>query len=86
MAALTIGTGASSLSTGVFGRGRIVFQNLGPGVIYFDADAVATTTTGLQLPVGAVYEFPVDTAAEVSLSFISTQASTDLRYVNIGGD
>lgn len=65
---------------------RPVIQNLGPGVLYLDSDPDVTVDSGLQLPVGAVYEFAQPLAGnEVSLSLISSLANTDVRVL-VNGD
>lgn len=84
MASTLVGTTATTLPRG--GRGFLIIQNLGPGVIYIDVDETATTSGGLQIPVDAVYEFPSNAGAEVEVSVISTEASTDVRTLIVGQD
>ena len=65
---------------------RPVIQNLGPGVLYLDSDPDVTVDSGLQLPVGAVYEFFYPLAGQdVGLSLISSLANTDVRVL-VNGD
>lgn len=66
---------------------RPVIQNLGPGVLYLDSDPDVTVNSGLQLPVGAVYEFLMPLAgSDAGLSLISSLANTDVRILLNGDD
>ncbi len=76
-----VGTSAQKVVAG--GRQRPVIQNLGPGVIYLDTGGTVTVSTGLRIPVGAVYEFPTS-GSEDDIWIIATEADTDVRVIEIG--
>lgn len=82
MAQVTVGTTAQLLT--LSGRGHIILQNLGPGNIFFDVDATAASTTGVQIPAGNLYEFLTDAADETQYSVIADAAGTDVRYMIVG--
>lgn len=84
MAHLSLGTTAVAIPAG--GRGVYVIQNLGPGVVYLDVDADATTTAGIRIGVNELYEFPTIVADESLYSLISDQVGTDVRYMVIGNN
>lgn len=56
MAQITVGTTAVALTFS--GRQQPVIQNLGPGIVEVDRDPALTFGTGIQIAVGAAYEFP----------------------------
>lgn len=78
---ITVGTAAVAIPS--FGRGRLLIQNLGPGVVYFDTKGSVSVSTGLKLPVGAVYESASPSAGD-DVRLIADAANTDVRYVRIG--
>jgi hypothetical protein len=83
MATITVAQGA--YNTGYTATEMPVIQNLGPGVLYIGATSTNLSTEGLQLPVGAVYEFPrivQDGAGAVWIQAIG--ASCDVRMLNVG--
>jgi hypothetical protein len=83
MATITTAAGATQLA--YTGTQMPVIQNLGPGVLYLGATSANLATEGLQLPVGAVYEFPrivQDGAGAVWIQAIG--ASCDVRTLNVG--
>ena len=83
MATITTAAGATQLS--FTGTQMPVIQNLGPGVLYLGATSDTLSTEGIQLPVGAVYEFPrvvQDGAGAVWIQAIG--ASCDVRTLNVG--
>jgi hypothetical protein len=83
MATITTAAGATQLS--FTGTQMPVIQNLGPGVLYLGATSDNLSTEGIQLPVGAVYEFPrvvQDGAGAVWIQAIG--ASCDVRTLNVG--
>lgn len=64
---------------------RPVFQNLGPGNLFFSTSPTNVATNGLKLPVNAVYELPtalVEGAGEVW--FVAVSDNCDVRMVNVG--
>jgi len=62
-----------------------VLQNLGPGVVYLDTSDDVAVATGLQLPVGAAYEWPHDLSQSGSaIWLVATAADTDVRYLVVG--
>jgi hypothetical protein len=69
------------------GRGntRPMMQNLGPGDIYFDNKPDVTPETGIQMAVGAIYEYPTDLQRGGGFVYmVSDQDNTDLRYITVG--
>jgi hypothetical protein len=76
---LTAGTTAVPLPAV---RGPVTVQNLGPGTVYYDADPAVTTGTGVRLSVGEIRQLSI--AAVGALYLISSQASTDVRYLAAG--
>jgi len=83
MATITTAAGATQLA--YTGTTMPVIQNLGPGVLYLGATSTNLSTEGIQLPVGAVYEFPrvvQDGAGAVWIQAIG--ASCDVRTLNVG--
>lgn len=64
-------------------RSRPVIQNLGPGDLYLDTDGDVDANSGLKLIPTAVYEFPV-AGAGMNVWVVATQASTDVRVIEIG--
>lgn len=80
---LILGTTAQSVPTE--GRARPVIQNLGPGKVYLDTNNGVTTSGGLQLPVGAIYEFHVGAGFNAGgVWLVSDAANTDVRIIGIG--
>jgi hypothetical protein len=64
---------------------RPIFQNLGPGNLFFNTSAANVATNGIKLPVNAVYELPtalVEGAGEVW--FVAVSENCDVRIVNVG--
>ena len=64
---------------------RPIFQNLGPGNLFFSTSPNNVATNGLKLPVNAVYELPtalVEGAGEVW--FVAVSENCDVRIVNVG--
>jgi len=75
----------TSVKTEYSGDAQPVIQNLGPGVLYIGSTDNDLPTNGLQLPVGAVYEYPaklVDGAGAVWLC--ATGDNCDVRLLNVG--
>jgi hypothetical protein len=80
---VTVGTTAMKLP--VNGSATPVLQNLGPGVLYLDNSPAVDTSTGFQLPAGAVYEFPRDLGAGGGAIYVvASAANTDLRVLVVG--
>ena len=63
---------------------RPIFQNLGPGTLYFSTASANVATEGLKLPVLAVYEPTslVEGAGEVW--FVAVGDTCDVRILNVG--
>ena len=67
------------------GTMRPVIQNLGPGDLYLSTNNTNITTTGLKLPINAVYEIPAvlnEGAAQVWLA--ASGGNCDVRIINVG--
>ena len=67
------------------GSMRPVIQNLGPGDLYLSTNNTNITTTGLKLPINAVYEIPAtlnEGAAQVWLA--ASGGNCDVRIINVG--
>lgn len=80
---ITVAQGA--YNTGYTATMQPIIQNLGPGILYVGQTSSNLATEGLQLPVGAVYEFPknlVDGTGEVWV--LATGATCDVRIINVG--
>lgn len=83
MPTITVAQGA--YNTGYTATQMPVIQNLGPGILYVYSASTNITTEGLQLPVGAVYEFPEvvqDGAGAVWIQ--ATGGNCDVRLMNVG--
>lgn len=83
MATITVAQGA--YNTGYTATQMPVIQNLGPGVLYLGTSSASLSTTGLQLPVGAVYELPAvvqDGAGAIWIQAIG--GDCDVRMLNVG--
>jgi hypothetical protein len=80
---LTPATGA--YNTGYSGNQAPIIQNLGPGTLYVGSTSSNLTTEGLQLPVGAVYEFPTTMVEGAGAVWIQASgANCDVRILNVG--
>jgi hypothetical protein len=74
-----------SYKTEYEGDAQPIIQNLGPGVLYIGSTNDSLATKGLQLPVGAVYEYParlVDGGGYVWL--LASGDNCDVRLQNVG--
>jgi hypothetical protein len=83
MATITVAQGA--FNTGSTATQMPIIQNLGPGTLYLNTVSTNISTDGLQLPVGAVYEFPKvvqDGAGAVWIQAIG--GDCDVRIINVG--
>jgi hypothetical protein len=83
MATITVAQGA--FNTGYTATQMPIIQNLGPGTLYLNTVSTNISTDGLQLPVGAVYEFPKvvqDGAGAVWIQAIG--GDCDVRIINVG--
>lgn len=76
-----VGTTAQSI-TGLDRAGRVI-QNLGPGDLYVDTDAEATTTGGLKIAVGEAISLGAG-SSETIISLVASAADTDVRVVRMG--
>ena len=64
---------------------RPLFQNLGPGNLFFSTSPTNVASNGIKLPTGAVYELPtslVEGAGEIW--FVAVSENCDVRIVNVG--
>jgi hypothetical protein len=62
-----------------------MLQNLGPGLVYFDNDPDVSIETGIQMSVGAVYEFPRDVSIGGGLVWlVADQDDCDVRSMRVG--
>lgn len=83
MATITVAQGA--YNTGYTATQMPVIQNLGPGILYLGATSTDLTTEGIQLPVGAVYEFPAVVQEGAGAVWIQASGGTcDVRLLNVG--
>jgi hypothetical protein len=67
------------------GSQRPIFQNLGPGTLYFGTSNINVASNGIKMPVNAVYELPtslVEGAGEIW--FVAVDGSCDVRALNVG--
>ena len=74
-----------TIKTEYSGDAQPVVQNLGPGVLYIGSTSNDLFNTGLQLPVGAVYEYParlIDGAQFLWLHAVG--GNCDARLLNVG--
>jgi hypothetical protein len=77
--------GAAAVQAPFSATARPVFQNLGPGTLYFNTSNANVATEGLKLPVNAVYELPVtlvEGAGEIW--FVAVSGNCDVRIINVG--
>jgi hypothetical protein len=80
MAALTVGVTAVMLP--VDGQLQPWVQNLGPGIVYLDNTSTVTTTTGLKLIVGAIFNFTESIQEHGGAAYlISDTPATNVRYM-----
>jgi len=80
---ITVAQGA--YNTGYTATQMPIIQNLGPGTLYLNTVTTNIATDGLQLPVGAVYEFPrvvQDGAGAVWIQ--ASGGDCDVRILNVG--
>lgn len=62
-----------------------IVQNLGPGDLYIGTSSTSLTTTGLRLPVNAVYEFPNTLAEGAGQLWLQANLDDcDARIINVG--
>ena len=62
-----------------------IIQNLGPGTLYISASSTDLVNSGIQLPTGAVYEFPTTLVEGSGTVFIQASGSNcDVRMMNVG--
>jgi hypothetical protein len=82
---MVITTAQGAYNTGYAGTNQPIIQNLGPGILYVGNVESNLTTEGLQLPVGAVYEFPeVVIEGPGAIWIQASDANCDVRILNIG--
>lgn len=62
-----------------------MLQNLGPGIVYFDADPDVAPDTGIQMQVNTVYEFPRDLSnGGGGIWLVADTADCDVRIIRVG--
>jgi hypothetical protein len=73
------------------GSQRPIFQNLGPATLYFSTDTNNIASSGIKMPMNAVYEMPAELSAGAGAIFfvaVSTDPEVaqicDVRYLNVG--
>lgn len=67
------------------GNARPMVQNLGPGLVYFDNRDNVSIETGIQMPVGSIYEFPTDLQRGGGYVYlVADQDDTDVRFMTVG--
>jgi hypothetical protein len=82
---MVITTAQGAYNTGYQNSQAPIIQNLGPGTLYVGNTSSNLTTEGLQLPVGAVYEFPAPLAEGAGAVWIQASgANCDVRILNVG--
>ena len=82
---MIVTAGAAAVQAPFSATARPVFQNLGPGTLYFSTTSANVATEGLKLPVNAVYELPVtlvEGAGEIW--FVAVSGNCDVRIINVG--
>jgi hypothetical protein len=83
MATITVAQGA--YNTGYTATQQPCVQNLGPGTLYLGSTSTNLLTEGIQLPVGAVYEFPAVVQEGAGAVWIQASGGTcDVRLLNVG--
>lgn len=66
-------------------RATPMIQNRGPGPVYFDSSPDVSPDSGIEMPEGAVYEFPADLGAGGGrVYFVAADGEVDLRVMRIG--
>ena len=78
MAAITVGA-TDVVEFDMAGMTNPVIQNLGPGVVYFGIEPDVDDDTGVQLAVGAAYEFRRVFGDGDVIYLISSQSATSVR-------
>lgn len=82
---MKIAVGTTPVQLPYKGHVTPMVQNLGPGVVYFDNDPNVSATTGIQMQVGAVYEFPGDLSGGGGLVWLVANSGTcDVRIMRVG--
>lgn len=82
---MIVSAGAPAVQAPFSPTARPIFQNLGPGTLYFSTGPTDVATTGIKLPVNAVYELPtvlVEGAGEIW--FVAVSGNCDVRIINVG--
>ena len=73
------------VSSGVSGSKRPIFQNLGPGTLYFSTNSTDVATTGIKMPPNAVYELPTTLVEGAgAIWFVAVGGNCDVRILNVG--
>ena len=73
------------VSSGVSGSKRPIFQNLGPGTLFFSTNANNIATEGIKMPTNAVYEMPTTLVEGAgAIWFVAVGDICDVRILNVG--
>lgn len=82
---MIITTAQGAVNSGYTGTNRPIIQNLGPGDLYVGTTANDLITTGLYLPINAVYEFPTVVVEGPGAIWLQASGSQcDVRIINVG--
>jgi hypothetical protein len=84
---MIITEGQGTVNSGFKGSRQPIVQNLGPGDIHISTSSTDVATTGLYLPVGAVYEFPstlIEGGGNLFIRVLTGHVSADVRIINVG--
>lgn len=75
----------NSFKTEYTGDAQPVVQNLGPGTLYIGSQNNDLPTNGLELPVGAVYEYPAKMVEGAQYLWLhAVGGNCDVRLLNVG--
>ena len=61
---------------------NIIFQNLGPGLLYFGNEADVSPSTGFRVDILGAYETP-GMAGYLDLYVVADAPDTDMRWVSV---
>lgn len=75
--------GATPVQLPYKGNVTPLLQNLGPGKVYFDNSPTVTTSTGIEMVVGAVYEWPGDLGGGGGIVWLVSDGTSDVRVAKV---
>jgi hypothetical protein len=82
---MTLTPAEGAVDSGYSGTQQPVVQNLGPGDLYLGTSSDDLLTEGIQLPPGAVYEWPkVVQEGSGSIWMLADGDDCDIRIINVG--